>query len=505
MASNSTFRANKRLKDSVSLKEGVRIRGIYSTALTAILLDEGIYIANPSQVIKLRFPELPDNITPVVTIKDREDKNGIIILGFRELFEKCTKIIARMPHIILRKPGIGYYDSVKCKVVGVKSNQYIVEIPGNEKGVLITDRKHRIGDYVDAHVIAPLATPPILREGLAVVGRFARIYEGKDVSFSRFIKNYEKKALLLSASNKARERGLAVRWRSSANTAPLSVILKELDELINEICRLKKMSENFREVIKLHEGENIAEAVFTFFTKLYLDSIRSLRVPTVRFHHYIKRTGSEETQHVDFVEELHGCCSLDCIGRLLLKRIYNNLRKTKQTVLLHEKISGEVIKLKGNIKNISSENILTIVRTIKSEGIYDGLGIEKQYGDVIYTYIRPGIPFIVHEYRSASGCLKGYYINVNTPVEVLFSEEEKLNAYIWYVDLEIDIVRLKNEKARIIDDKTLFDRYMQGFMRKDLYNYAIAIANILRKQLIKYDRFEVSPKDLLKTSGLQFL
>ena len=505
MASNSITGANKGLRNSIQLKEGVRIRGIYSTALTALLLSKGILIANPSEIIKSRFPEVIDNAIPVVTIKDREDKNGVIILGFSKLFEECTKVIAVIPHVILRKSSIGYYDSVKCKIVAAEGNRYLVEMPGKKTGVLISSQKREVGDYVNAHVIAPLASTPVLREGLAVVGKFARVYDGRGVSFSRFITDYERRALLLSASYKAKEQGLAVRWRSSANNAPLHEILKELDELISEILKLRKIAARYRETAKLRDGEDISEAIFTFYSKMYLDAIRALRVPTVRFHHYIKRAGSEESQYVDLVEELYDCCSLDCVGQQLLKKAQSNVRRARQITLLHEKLSGETIKMKGDIKDISQENVFTIVRTVKSKGIYDGLGLEKRPGDVIYTYICPGLPFVVHEYRSAGGTLKGYYININTPAEVFFLEKEKLNAYVWYVDLEIDIVRLKNEKARIIDAEILSGYCSRRLVGKDLYNYATAVANSLRKHLERHADFEINPINLMRNFTLRTL
>jgi len=149
--------------------------------------------------------------------------------------------------------------------------------------------------------------------------------------------------------------------------------------------------------------------------------------------------------------------------------------------------------------------VFTIVRTVKSEGIYDGLGLEKRPGDVIYTYICPGLPFVVHEYRSAGGTLEGYYININTPAEVFFLEKEKLNAYVWYVDLEIDIVRLKNEKARIIDAEILSGYCSRRLVGKDLYNYAIAVANSLRKHLERHADFEINPINLMRNFTLRTL
>ena len=59
----------------------VKIRGIYTTALTRLLLDAGYRIADPSPETRQRFalgstPEIPD-----LLMKDREDHQGVDIIG----------------------------------------------------------------------------------------------------------------------------------------------------------------------------------------------------------------------------------------------------------------------------------------------------------------------------------------------------------------------------------------------------------------------------------------
>ncbi len=59
----------------------VKIRGIYTTALTRLLLDSGYAIADPSPEIQKRFSLVPTHRLPEILIKDREDHQGVEIIG----------------------------------------------------------------------------------------------------------------------------------------------------------------------------------------------------------------------------------------------------------------------------------------------------------------------------------------------------------------------------------------------------------------------------------------
>ncbi|MBS7653597.1 MAG: DUF402 domain-containing protein [Candidatus Bathyarchaeia archaeon] len=73
-----------------------RVRGIYSTALTRLLLDNGFKIVQPSAAIKERFnlPSTPENnCQPDLDINDRFDRQGVNILGNPISVEKFASIL----------------------------------------------------------------------------------------------------------------------------------------------------------------------------------------------------------------------------------------------------------------------------------------------------------------------------------------------------------------------------------------------------------------------------
>jgi len=61
--------------------KGIKIRGIYTTAFTRLLVDSGYRIADPSPEIRQRFKLGPTPKAPDVLIKDREDHQGVDLIG----------------------------------------------------------------------------------------------------------------------------------------------------------------------------------------------------------------------------------------------------------------------------------------------------------------------------------------------------------------------------------------------------------------------------------------
>ncbi|MEN3009855.1 MAG: DUF402 domain-containing protein [Candidatus Bipolaricaulaceae bacterium] len=70
----------------------VRVRGIYATALTA-LLRERFALVEPSEVIQARFGLSPAEGPAEVAIQDRPDRHGIVIEGVRSAAEEVVAFL----------------------------------------------------------------------------------------------------------------------------------------------------------------------------------------------------------------------------------------------------------------------------------------------------------------------------------------------------------------------------------------------------------------------------
>ena len=71
----------------------VKIRGVYATALTRILVDGGCLVTDPSREICDRFPALPRGAEHDVLIQDRDDRQGIQLAGPPEHLWRVIRLL----------------------------------------------------------------------------------------------------------------------------------------------------------------------------------------------------------------------------------------------------------------------------------------------------------------------------------------------------------------------------------------------------------------------------
>jgi hypothetical protein len=115
----------------------LKIRGIYTTALTRLVLDLGYGIAEPSREICERFKVPQNNVDGDISIRDRDDGQGIWVSGnegpLEELIGRFGKVLLDM--VVRRDP---------VPVDGVSSEPgtvaWGVEFPGAAKAFLDTQR-----------------------------------------------------------------------------------------------------------------------------------------------------------------------------------------------------------------------------------------------------------------------------------------------------------------------------------------------------------------------------
>lgn len=80
----------------------VKVRGVYATALTSLLLKHGFHIVKPTPVIQARFGLEPSELEEEVTIHDRHDRQGVVIRG--EKAEVVVNVLKEtLPEAIFRE------------------------------------------------------------------------------------------------------------------------------------------------------------------------------------------------------------------------------------------------------------------------------------------------------------------------------------------------------------------------------------------------------------------
>jgi hypothetical protein len=73
--------------------KAIKIRGIYATAFTRLLLDSGFRIADPAPEIRQRLGLGPIPKVPDILLKDREDRQGIDLIGEADGISRLLKTI----------------------------------------------------------------------------------------------------------------------------------------------------------------------------------------------------------------------------------------------------------------------------------------------------------------------------------------------------------------------------------------------------------------------------
>ena len=82
----------------------VKIRGIYSTALTKLLLNNGFTVAQPSVTVRERFGLKENDEFPDLEVCDRQDRQGVQASGTAEAVNAFTSILQScLDDIVVRK------------------------------------------------------------------------------------------------------------------------------------------------------------------------------------------------------------------------------------------------------------------------------------------------------------------------------------------------------------------------------------------------------------------
>ncbi len=452
----------------------IRIRGIYATALSKLLIDHGYIITMPSETIarRLGIPIIKE--PPDVTIKSEErDSPRIFVIGLKEAVEKITSFLDRHLRYSSRiYSRIGRGALVIGKVIEDRGSEYLIDFK-SFKATMRKDRKNKlsVGEVRVFRIEAPptnIVNSSIVSATIGVFGRYARVfYDSSPHSGSRFLSEERKRHLI--ELGRSLPRGFRVHRRSSAEYASDDVLLEEIRALSERLMRIMKRYERPDEDLIgeiIYEGEPFRFYVLSSEDLKYLDEIRSKVLPTLPGHHSRKSAvaslGRDYSSAVDVLEK---ALEIGVKAEDLSKAMLEYSLEREEIEIYHVKPYGASIKLKPGKIYKRSEDEIILYREL-SRGKLDGLGIPISPGDYDLMHIYLDSRHILHEYHSASGELKGFYLNINTPPEIL-------PGAIRYVDLFIDVIKRPNEEVKIIDREEL-ERYKSlGLIPEALYERAI--------------------------------
>lgn len=145
-------------------KPKVKIRGIYTTALTKLLLDAGFPITQPSAAICQRFQFQPNSELEQVSVYDGDDFHSITIEGNREGVEEVIEVLGqRLLDVIIRPASpppqpwqkwqgakLSWQEFIT--VFGTKAT-FIAEFPYAAKAILDASRAEVVPTLPQHHLL----------------------------------------------------------------------------------------------------------------------------------------------------------------------------------------------------------------------------------------------------------------------------------------------------------------------------------------------------------------
>ncbi len=452
------------------------VRGIYSTALTSMLLNSGFKIARPSRRISERLKIEPNKDAWDVFIESNPGSFGVKVYGSKEAFNKVLGLISRTGYAVVCKSLVPVGGCYAGRVVEVKENKSYVDT-GEFIGVL--PGLYEEGEMLLVSTARPTCRePPPLIEGVVVSGRYAivgqglhpRVPEGAD----------RQAALQLSRLATSMSRaGWGVQFLRTALYTDLSELMREVN-LLYEVAE-KMLEVEVEEPGVLRDGLYMAKIHYSFKDKKVLDEARGKVVPTVFGHHYMRSLGQSTAPLIEFAERLvsRGLNWEELGIEMIRSYISTNYNIGMMIKIRHYKPDGSYIDLTpGRIIGISEDRLeLKVHRVMRGAGgYYDGIMAPKEPGDYAISTYRLGEMRSETRYYSSMGRLKGIYVNISTPVEFGWN-------YINYVDLMIDVAKTADGEVLILDVEELENEVEAGRIPQELAVRALRLAEKTAEEL----------------------
>lgn len=444
----------------------VKLRGIYSTALTGLLNADEWSVVQPSVPIMERFDQEFSFDEPTVVIEMTSDREGVLVTGEPEDVKAVSE----------RLGGVGEDTGVweatlprgavrEGAVIETGSDGAILEcssgsmfLPFDRIDSFIED-----GDSVIVQVHEPHppwdTTLPAVDTRRMVFGGMLWLERAEGGTRADIASQTDADALVRETELLPVEvpDGWRVRWQPPA----LETSIEEKINAIEAAC--EKISVYNQEAPVTPE-----ESRWVWFgreSRKELDTMRADWVPTMPGHHRIKTSSAEAGKAVDFVEQLETIPEefpTEAVFGVFGPHVGDPYR------IDHGKPNGTRFTLgEGTITEVTGESV-TVRREMTAGGKYDGLGVQREEGDVADTTMTEGRWWYPTVYRSADASVKGMYVNICTPVE-LFPRRAV------YMDLHVDVIRYPDGTTKRLDDDELAAAEDAGFVSEALAEKARSV------------------------------
>jgi Ribonuclease G/E len=497
--------------ESASASPRVRVRGIYATAVTRVLLDAGAEVVQASEPIRERFDAEFGEGSHDVTVATTGDRQGVGVDGDPDAVATVGAELRDVGRDTFAwedpTPPGAVFEATVSETLGSgavcdlgesegflpygESDTHLetgddVRVQVRESAPPWGDRRARLGTEIRAD--AGLATLVRGRDGVAV--------DTRDDAAGRELAGMTD---LLSVDV---PDGWGIEWSHAATRAEMSALEAALERAVG---RAEDLAAALDEAGIDGESGSAAERPATLATpstglwlwfgretRFALDAARREVTTTMPGHHRTKAGSEAASVGVDLAEALWGA---DGAGGVadgaaesedgsdgpdfpfdVVTRQFGPV-EGDTVEIRHGKPDGRAFSLgSGEVTDRDVDGSLDVTRTLSGSGTYDGLGTRREAGDTALTKFREGRWWYPTVYRSAEGEHRGTYVNVCTPVEC-FPDEVR------YVDLHVDVVKRPDGTVERVDDDELDAAVEAGTVPEGVAEKARAVAASLERAL----------------------
>jgi hypothetical protein len=448
----------------------VKLRGVYTTAATRLLLDAGYEVVEPSDAIRDRFDASFSKGPPDVEVRTSDEYLGLYIVG--EGTKEVTEVLAAGEDSF-------FFDAVP---VGAVCDATVEQEASSGAFVRFGDGRgflpySKVDDHVEEGdelrvTVVEEAAPwsngsPVVAAGERVGNELVTLVRG--ASGSRVEGGSKEDATQLSRTAATVGAEPPSGWGVVYSRDALDAEMGELADAMNEAA--ERTGENDDE-----------EAVWIWLGRdgrAAYDEARGEETTTVPGHHRLKATSKTASAGVDIAEALvEDADPTDDPPFDVFARRFGP-HEGDQIEIVHGKPDGRYPSLgRGEVVSADAdedEMAVVVERRITSSGTYDALGVEREDGDVARTRFEEGGRAYATVYKSAEGEKKGTYVNVCTPLEV-FPDAVR------YTDLYIDVVEVDGE-TRVVDEEELTDSVEEGVVTEGVAERAREVADRTEERL----------------------
>ncbi|GAB7009841.1 DUF402 domain-containing protein [Halorubrum trueperi] len=486
-----------------------RVRGIYATAITRLLLEADHGVVDASAPIRRRFDAEFPNAPPDVRVSTSADRQGVGAHGDPDAVETLRDRLTGVGLDALAwtdpTPPGAVLDGEVTETLGGGA---VVRLRvGSDRG----DGEHKSGPTAEGYLpygrvddrveagdpvrvqVRESAPPwgdrrPELDGSLRVGGDLVALEPGSGTRVD--VRNDEaarELAGMLDLLGLKPPDGWRAVWKRPAVDAGT-------EELKASLRRAVDAAENLDAAVDAAGGAGVLDgsdrlgdgpiatpndgfwAWFGRESRFALDDARREATATMPGHHRVKAGSADASTGVDLAEAL---CAPDPDSAFPFGVVTDAFGPATGDALRieHGKPDGRLITLgEGTVTTVGADGSVSVEREMTGGGTYDGLDVPREAGDVAETSLKEGRWWYPTTYRGRDGTVRGTYVNVCTPVEV-FPDAAR------YVDLHVDVVKLPDGTVERVDDDVLRESVAAGDTPEPLAEKARSVASALESAL----------------------